>query len=64
VFDIYRPKPANDPHGATRPNPEKSVALRLTLNSEELSLSEDQIESSVQAVVTCLVNTLGARQRA
>ncbi|MBT9506423.1 phenylalanine--tRNA ligase subunit beta [Rhodoferax sp.] len=64
LFDIYRPKPAKDPDGAPVPSQEKSMAVRLTLNSEEATLTEDQIDGAVQAVVNSLVNTLGARQRA
>ncbi len=63
VFDIYRPKPGTDTQGAASANLAKSVALRLTLNSEEVTLSEDQIEGSVQAVLAALANKLGARQR-
>jgi len=39
------------------------MAVRLTLNSEDLTLSEQQIENAVQAVITSLADTLGARQR-
>jgi phenylalanyl-tRNA synthetase beta chain len=42
---------------------EKSMAVRLTLNSDEASLSEQQIEATVAAVVTNLVEKVGARQR-
>ena len=70
VFDIYRPKPT--PKGAeAQPvaagglaQGEKSVALRLTLNSAEATLTESQIEASVQAVLAQLVAQCGARLRA
>ena len=64
LFDVYRPKPAKDPDGAAVPSIEKSMAVRLTLNSADATLSEEQIDTAVQAVVISLVNTLGARQRA
>ena len=64
LFDIYRPKPAKDPDGAAVPTTEKSMAVRLTLNSDEATLTEEQIDSAVQAVRGSLVNALDARQRA
>ena len=63
LFDIYRPKPGKDANPATLAGLDKSMAVRLTLNSEELTLSEQQIENAVQAVITSLADTLGARQR-
>jgi phenylalanyl-tRNA synthetase beta chain len=64
LFDVYRPKPAKDPDGASVPSDEKSLAVRLTLNSEDATLTEEQIDSTVQAVVNSLVDKLGARLRA
>ena len=64
LFDIYRPKPARDLVDAAVSNTEKSMAVRLTLNSEDATLTEAQIDAEVQAVVASLVNSLGARQRA
>jgi phenylalanyl-tRNA synthetase beta chain len=64
LFDVYRPKPAKDPDGAAVPSHEKSMAVRLTLNSAEATLTEEQIDTAVQAVVSSLVVNLGARQRA
>ena len=61
LFDIYRPKSVA---GTEAAQPEKSMAIRLTLNSEEATLTEEQIERSVQSVLNSLVTTLGARQRA
>jgi phenylalanyl-tRNA synthetase beta chain len=64
LFDIYRPKPSRDLVDAAVSNTEKSMAVRLTLNSEDATLTEAQIDAAVQAVVASLVNSLGARQRA
>jgi phenylalanyl-tRNA synthetase beta chain len=64
LFDIYRPKPAKDPDGATVPSTEKSMAVRLTLNGDDATLTEEQIDSAVQAVRSSLVSALDARQRA
>jgi phenylalanyl-tRNA synthetase beta chain len=62
LFDIYRPKTlarATEPSSA----PEKSMAVRLTLNSDTATLSEQQIEAAVAAVVATLVDRVGAKQR-
>lgn len=59
LFDIYRPK-AGDANRA----PEKSMAVRLTLNGLDVALTEEQIESCVAAVVATLATQVGARQRA
>jgi phenylalanyl-tRNA synthetase beta chain len=62
LFDVYRPKLAKDAvptEGAS----DRSLAVRLTLNSEEASLTEEQIETAVKAVVDQLYSVLGARQR-
>ena len=64
LFDVYRPKPSKESDGAPATPPDKSLAVRLTLNSDEATLTEAQIESAVQAVVSQLATDLGARQRA
>ncbi|MDZ7892477.1 MAG: phenylalanine--tRNA ligase subunit beta [Rhodoferax sp.] len=63
LFDVYRPKLAKDAEviaGST----DRSLALRVTLSSDESTLTEDQIESAMKAVVEQLVTSVGARQRA
>jgi phenylalanyl-tRNA synthetase beta chain len=62
LFDIYRPKPSI-PSGGPMLASEKSMAVRLTLNSETATLSEQQIEAAVSAVVKALADQVGARQR-
>jgi phenylalanyl-tRNA synthetase beta chain len=64
LFDVYRPKSAKQDDSANNATPEKSLALRLTLNNSDASLNEAQIDATVQIVVSSLINTLGARQRA
>ena len=59
LFDVYRPKTASSAMAAH----EKSLAVRLTLNSDEATLQESQIDAVVQAVVDALVERLGARLR-
>jgi phenylalanyl-tRNA synthetase beta chain len=66
LFDVYRPKPQKgdaEVSGGLAAG-EKSLAVRLTLNSTDASLTEAQIEAAVQAVVVQLVSHLGARLRA
>ena len=62
LFDIYRPK-VTEPAGAQTALGEKSMAVRLTLNSDEATLSEQQIEAAVAAVLAALIEKVGARQR-
>ena len=64
LFDIYRPKSGKDADSTTQLGLEKSMAVRLTLNNENATLTEEQIDSAVQAIVNSLVGSLGARQRA
>ena len=68
VFDIYRPKPVSKGTELVSTSGlaqgEKSVALRLTLNSLEATLTEPQIESAVQAILAQLSMQCGARLRA
>jgi phenylalanyl-tRNA synthetase beta chain len=63
LFDVYRPKFPKDAviaDGAA----DRSLAVRLTLNSDEASLTEEQIETAVKAIVDQLATAVGARQRA
>ncbi len=60
LFDLYHPGAS----GADAPGLEKSMAVRLTLNSDVATLTEDQIDATVKAVVRSLEQSLGARQRA
>jgi len=60
LFDVYRAKTEN----ASMALDEKSLAVRLTLNSEDGTLTDAQIEAAVQAVVQQLGQQLGARLRA
>ena len=62
LFDVYRPKLVKDAV-AVPGSGDRSLAVRLTLNSDEASLTEVQIEAAVKAVVDQLVADLAARQR-
>jgi phenylalanyl-tRNA synthetase beta chain len=60
LFDVYRPKAESTAMAMN----EKSLAVRLTLNSDEATLNEAQIEGAVQAVLAELATQLSARLRA
>ena len=62
LFDVYRAKPGQA--AGTLAEGEKSLAVRLTLNSDAATLTEEQIESAVQAVLATLQQQVGARLRA
>jgi len=65
LFDVYRPKVAAGAQGVVGTQPsEKSMAVRLTLNSDNATLTEEEIEQVVRAVVAQLATDVGARQRA
>jgi phenylalanyl-tRNA synthetase beta chain len=55
LFDVFRPQ-------ATQ-GIEKSLAVRLTLNSDEATLTDVQIEATVKAVLDHLAAKLSARLR-
>jgi phenylalanyl-tRNA synthetase beta chain len=55
LFDVFRPQ-------ATQ-GLEKSLAVRLTLNSDDATLTDVQIESTVKAVLDHLASKLSARLR-
>jgi len=62
LFDVYRPKPQAGVAGGMAQG-EKSLAVRLTLNSDDATLADEQIDAAVQAVVAQLASQLGARLR-
>jgi phenylalanyl-tRNA synthetase beta chain len=62
LFDVYRPKVAKDSTTDAAAS-ERSLAVRLTLNGDDATLTEDQIEATVKAVVDQLQLTVGARRR-
>jgi phenylalanyl-tRNA synthetase beta chain len=60
LFDVYRPKAAVSDANAVL---QRSLAVRLTLSSADATLTEEQIEQTVKAVLDQLERDLGARQR-
>lgn len=61
LFDIYRPQPGAA--GGTLAQGEKSMAVRLSFQSSGATLTDDQVEPAVRAVVDTLAQQLGARMR-
>jgi phenylalanyl-tRNA synthetase beta chain len=59
LFDVYKPKQASAGVAAN----EKSLAVRLTLASSEATLTDEQIEAAVKAVVDRIAAELGGRLR-
>jgi phenylalanyl-tRNA synthetase beta chain len=59
VFDVYKPKQAGGGLAAH----EKSLAVRLTLASPDATLTDDQIDTAVHAVIDSIIASLGARLR-
>jgi len=66
LFDIYRPTVARD--GAVAAGGlaqgEKSMAVRLSFNSDAATLTDEQVEAAVRAIIEQLGARLGARMRA
>lgn len=59
LFDVYKPKQASGGLAAG----EKSLAVRLTLASADATLTDEQIEGAVRAVVDSITQRLGGRLR-
>jgi phenylalanyl-tRNA synthetase beta chain len=57
LFDVYRPKVADGQN-------EKSLAVRLVLNRDDATLTDEAIESTVASVLKSLTERVGARLRA
>jgi len=62
LFDVYRPKKGT-PAGSLAAD-EKSLAVRLVLNRDDATLTEDDIEATVKAVLDALQQRVAARLRA
>ena len=64
LFDIYRLKSTKDAEESESRSAEKSLTIRLTLNSVDATLTEEKIELAVAAVLHSLITGVAARQRA
>jgi phenylalanyl-tRNA synthetase beta chain len=61
LFDVYRPKKQAD--GGALAADEKSLAVRLVLSRDDATLTEEQIEATVRAVLYALQQRVAARLR-
>lgn len=66
LFDIYRPQPARDgtvaAAGGLQPG-EKSMAVRLRFQDDSATLTDEQVEPAVRAIVDQLAVKVGGRLR-
>ncbi|TDQ44111.1 phenylalanine--tRNA ligase subunit beta [Tepidicella xavieri] len=62
LFDVYRPK-AGAPSAAGLAPDEKSLAVRLTLERSDATLTDEEIDGVVQAVLAALAERVQARLR-
>ncbi|WP_234263219.1 phenylalanine--tRNA ligase subunit beta [Hydrogenophaga sp. NFH-34] len=63
LFDLYRPKKQADGVSGALAADEKSLAIRLTLSRDDATLTDDEIEASVQSVLKALAHGVAARLR-
>lgn len=65
LFDVFRPKPLRDGEAAVGSlgAGEKSLAVRLTLGADDATLTEAEIDATIQSVVEHLSHRTGARLR-
>ena len=61
LFDVYRPK--KQAEGGALAADEKSLAVRLVLSRDDATLTEEEIEISVRAVLDALQQRVAARLR-
>ncbi|MCY7318751.1 MAG: phenylalanine--tRNA ligase subunit beta [Ramlibacter sp.] len=59
LFDLYKPREA----GAGVAADEKSMAVRLTLGSADATLTDEQIDGAVHAVIDSIATRVGGRLR-
>ena len=62
LFDVYRPKKNSEGTGALAVD-EKSLAVRLVLSRDDATLTDDEIEVTVRAVLDALQQRVAARLR-
>jgi phenylalanyl-tRNA synthetase beta chain len=64
LFDVYRPKKTAEGGSGALAADEKSLAVRLTFNRDDATLTDEDIESTVRTVLDALVQRVSARLRA
>jgi phenylalanyl-tRNA synthetase beta chain len=63
LFDVYRPKKDAESTGSLAAD-EKSLAVRLVLSRDDATLTDEQIDATVGAVLDALQQRVSARLRA
>jgi phenylalanyl-tRNA synthetase beta chain len=67
LFDVYRPKKqgSNEPtHSGALAADEKSLAVRLVLNRDDATLTDEDIDAAVKAAIEALQQRVAGRLRA
>jgi len=64
LFDVYRPKKQSDVPAGGLAADEKSLAVRLTLNRDDATLTDDEIDAVVKGALESLTQRVAARLRA
>jgi phenylalanyl-tRNA synthetase beta chain len=64
LFDVYRPKKQAEVGTGGLAADEKSLAVRLTLNRDDATLTDDEIDASVKGALDSLTQRVAARLRA
>lgn len=62
LFDVYRPKKGSEQSGGLAPH-EKSLAVRLTLERHDATLTDEEIDGVVQSILAALAERVQARLR-
>ena len=64
LFDVYRPKKQGDAPAGGLAADEKSLAVRLTLNRDDATLTDEEIDGAVKGALEALAQRVAARLRA
>jgi len=64
LFDVYRPKKQSEPGTSGLAADEKSLAVRLTLQRDDATLTDEEIDAVLQATLDALAQRVAARLRA
>jgi phenylalanyl-tRNA synthetase beta chain len=64
LFDVYRPKKQSDAPAGGLAADEKSLAVRLTLNRDDATLTDEEIDGAVKGALEALAQRVAARLRA
>lgn len=64
LFDVYRPKKLGDALAGGLAADEKSLAVRLTLNRDDATLTDEEIDGAVKGALEALAQRVAARLRA